>query len=254
MKGFVGQVVALISLIALPAATAQAQNRGVSPMHYNNPFNQFNMYNNGPGMYYNNPFNQSGMYNKSASMKYNNPYNQSGMYNKTPTMKYNSGYDQTGMYNNAAGTSSSISAGPTGLTGGAGSSYGNNNTSAGQSLLSGSVGAASSNNIGSSVVGVGNVGSSQAPTVSHSTGALGVGSSVGSITGESLPAGQKLSPNLNQSRGLRSSKAARSAEDALAGLSGGGPAHRLKAAPQTRVAKPRPQHRRSSTNRSGRAG
>ena len=37
MKGFVGQVVALISLIALPAATAQAQNRGASPMQYNNP-------------------------------------------------------------------------------------------------------------------------------------------------------------------------------------------------------------------------
>jgi len=176
------------------------------------------------------------------------------MYYKTPTMKYNSGYDQTGMYNNAAGTSPSISAGPTGLTGGVGSSYGNNSISAGQSVLSGSVGDVSSNNIDSSMVGVSNVGSSQAPTVSHSSRALGVGSSIGSITGESLPAGQKLSPNVNQSRGLRSSKAARSSEDALAGLSGGGPAHRLKAAPQTRVVNPRPQHHRSSTTRSGRAG
>ena len=57
MKCFVGQTVALISLIVPSAATAQAQNRGVSPMHYINPFNQSGMYNNAPGMYYNNPFN-----------------------------------------------------------------------------------------------------------------------------------------------------------------------------------------------------
>ena len=194
------------------------------------------------------------MYNKSASMKYNNPYNQSGMHDNTPTMKYNSSFDQTGVYDNAAGASSRISAGPTGLTGGAGSSNGNNSTSAGQSLLSGNVGAVGSNDICSSMVGISNIGSSQAPTVSHSTRALGVGSSVGSITGGSLPVGQNLSPNLNQSRGLRSSKSARSSENALSGLSGGGPAQRLKAAPQTRVAKPRPQQQRSSTTRSGRAG
>ena len=61
MKCFAGQVVALISVIAPPAATAQAQNRGVSSMHSNNPFNQSDMYNNTQGMFYNNPFNQSSM-------------------------------------------------------------------------------------------------------------------------------------------------------------------------------------------------
>ena len=68
MKCFVGQTVALISLIVQPAATAQAQDHGVSPMRYNNPFNQSGMYNNAPGMFYSNPFNQFNMYNNAAGM------------------------------------------------------------------------------------------------------------------------------------------------------------------------------------------
>jgi hypothetical protein len=99
VKCFAGQVVAPTSLIALPAASVQAQNCGVSPMHYNNPFNQSGLYNNAPGMYYNNPFNQFNMYNNAAGMFYNNPYNQFGMYNNALGMYYNSPYNQSGINN-----------------------------------------------------------------------------------------------------------------------------------------------------------
>ena len=73
------------------------------------------------------------------------------------------------MSNNPAGTSLSRISSRSGLTGGVGSSYANNDTMSGQSLLSGSVGAVGSSNVAPNTAAASHVGLSKAKTVSQST-------------------------------------------------------------------------------------
>ncbi|MFO0907248.1 MAG: hypothetical protein U0794_02620 [Isosphaeraceae bacterium] len=74
-------IAATVVSLALAGSTARAQaNRGVNPLHYNNPLNQAGMYNSSPVLRYNNPLNQAGMYNNVPVLRYNNPIVQGNMY------------------------------------------------------------------------------------------------------------------------------------------------------------------------------
>ena len=60
-------------------------------MNFNNPVNQYGMYNSSAALQYNNPTNQAGMYKGAGANYYNNPTNQSRMTSGSSGTNYFSG-------------------------------------------------------------------------------------------------------------------------------------------------------------------